>query len=172
MNALEYLSAQLEPQMEDILISRQLTDALEKINSRREPGKQTIRFNLLADSEKAVISQCHKQLKQQLEQLSTQFKVAEFKLKAGMGMYQTSGNAFPHIWGAIIPEEVEKVSRKTLQLFVYRNFEHISWGICLSDFATDDEQFLKSFQESLKATKKDLEAVFAKGLLVMCCNIF
>ncbi len=145
-----------------ILTSKKLTQALSEIRTKTTgTNLRTVPIKSLSDEARESIKGGFHELKSFLSQVDLKHSLEKNGLKISMGMYQTSGNCFPHIWGAIIPSDVKRVSHVTPQFFVFRDDNGLGWGICPSDSARDDDKFMKVYRTFFDENPKDLKALMA-----------
>ena len=108
-----------------------LTSALMKIE-RLRGDKRTVVWSRFGAEDKEVIQSGYKEMKLLLDKLAVSADAKKNQLFQSMGKYQTNNNAFPHIWGALIPVDCKNASTMTPQMFVFRDHEVLRWGIGLS----------------------------------------
>lgn len=146
-----------------ILLSGELTSALATVSQKKLETGVTAGHSDLSQSTREALQAAYYDLKAIMTDFGQKLDVAPHNIKPSMGRYQASGRYFPHIWGAYIPEEAVRCSRVTTQLYVFRKETSISWGICPSDAALEDEEFMEAFRAVLVANKEMVTNLFSNG---------
>lgn len=143
--------------------SPSLTAALVEVRGNIREGHATSEFASLSDRTKSALKEAHSDLKQYMAQLGKRLGLDSCRLHLSMGMYQTSNRAFPHIWGAFIPDEIRRVSHLTPQLFIFISDQGGGWGMGPSDGARVDDAFIEVFEKYFKANSNRLEKLLRDG---------
>ncbi len=142
------------------LISKEMTAALADVLANMPKGRRTAAHASLTDASVEAFKAGYRDLQSFLKDASKSLKLEQHQINVGMGNWISSGNVFPHLWGALFPSEGRKVSGTVPQLFIIRKPDAIRWGISLSvksqahpassiaisEFL-QDRQELKSFRE-------------------------
>jgi hypothetical protein len=129
-----------------ILLKKQLSSALAEIRKQTSTDLKTAKWSSISEVSKNSIKEAHSDMKGQLKAIGELLEIEGKGLRVNMGMYQTSGYAYPHVWGAIIPHEVARSSHETPQLYIFRNEKALVWGICLSSSARVNPAFKAVYQ--------------------------
>ena len=127
-------------------LNTNLTAALREVRDTIHEGHATSEYSSLSDATKLALKEGHSDLKQFMTRLGKRLEIETCGLRLSMGMYQSSNRAFPHLWGAYIPNEVKRSSHLTPQLFIFVNESGVRWGMGPSDAARGDDAFISVFE--------------------------
>ncbi|MGE4234157.1 MAG: McrB family protein [Bacteriovoracia bacterium] len=148
-----------------LLLSKNLTIAQEEIKAKTIGENRTADMRDLSDQTKTIVQASFQELKKGLIEIGNYLLIDNKDLKVSMGMYQVSGKMFRHLWGAIIPKSVGKPSHITCQLYVFRDADKISWGICASDAARDVKPFMEAYRSYFKTHRDEIESFLQSGFI-------
>jgi hypothetical protein len=129
-----------------LILGKQLSNALSEIKKQTSSDLKTAKWSTISETSKLSIKNAHADMKNCLKKICETLDIEGKGLRLNMGMYQSSGYAYPHVWGAIIPMEVGRASHDTPQMYIFRNEKALVWGICLSSSAKSHPAFGKVYE--------------------------
>lgn len=147
------------------VLSQEMEAALSDVVSHTASGRKTASHPTLKQASIEAYKASYKGVKGFLELASQKIDLDSHNIKFGMGNWISSGWVFPHVWGALIPEEGKRVSAKVPQLGLIRRHGVIGWGLFLSDKGQADQEIVELVSDFIG--KSDWTKPFlAKGFKV------
>ena len=149
--------------MKSVLLSKELCEAFNDVESNFTAGKSTAKHRVLKKSTHETIKKAFWELKQFLIPIKEVIEPETHNISFGMGRYAISGHIFPHVWGTYFPKECGKGSSTCPQLFLYTKSTYLGWGLSLSDLGNENESQAKEINDFFKQNKDALKVFLDKG---------
>jgi hypothetical protein len=151
--------------MNDILIGRELTEALSEVESKIREKRVAAEASQVSEKSKKLMQEGYKSLKELSQSIASKLPLSTHNLHLTMGKYAPNGKYKNHLWSAVIPITVRAPSHVTPQLYIFRSHKIFAWGISPSDAAFEHPEFMDAYRETFRSNEAEVRKLFLEGFI-------